>query len=219
MKKFRDSITNHITAIAGLILVSLATIGFSSWSLGGGVTGDNGNLNIQIGSYGDFKDCIFLDDSKDNGGVQPLLYSDVGFVDSDGLSNGNSVGVMSINIKVKLKEAQAKVSTDDVYFVSNLTLEGENFYGGNFELKTSTLKVGNATYDPNYAMSSHNNTLTGMNSFPSFKNITNATNILEATLIYNFKMGSGRFQNFYKYAINSNSRMSLYITLGEKKNA
>lgn len=221
MKKFRDSITNHITAIAGLILVSLATIGFSSRSLGGGgVTGDNGNLNIEIGSYGDFKDCIFIDDSKENGGVQPLLFSDKGFVGTDGLSNESSVGIMSVDIKIDLKKAQAKVSTNDVYIVSNLTFEGTkkgnattlDFIGLDMYLN-STLNKDGTILTPQK---------TGFiveNLFSDFKTLTCQNEFLELHFDYKIKPKDGHFRRFYSEYLNNtsnNSHLALYITLGEK---
>lgn len=220
MKKFRDSITNHITAIAGLILVSLATIGFSSWSLGGGATGDNGNLNIEIGSYGDFKDCIFIDDSKDNCGIQPLLFSDKGFIGTDGLSSESSVGVVSVDIKIDLKKAQAKVSTKDVYIVSNLTFEGTkkgnatrlNFIGSDMYLN-STIKNDGTILKP------QNTGFIGENLFSDFKNLTSQNEFLELHLDYKIKPKDDHFKFFYSEYLNNtsnNSHLTLYITLGEK---
>lgn len=221
MKKFRDSITNHITAIAGLILVSLATIGFSSWSLGGGgVTGDNGNLNIEIGSYGDFKDCIFIDDSKENGGVQPLLFSDKGFVGIDGLSNASSIGIMSVDIKIDLKKAQAKVSTNDVYIVSNLMFEGTkkgnatglDFIGSDMYLNSTLKKDGTI-------LRSQKTGFIGENLFLAFKSLTSQNEFLELHLDYKIKPKDGHFNNFYNEYLNNtsnNSHLAVYITLGEK---
>ena len=221
MKKFRDSITNHITAIAGLILVSLATIGFSSWSLGGGVTGDNGNLNIQIGSYGDFKDCIFLDDSKENGGVQPLLFSSVGFVNENGEASKNANGTFSLDIKIKLKEAQAKVSTNDVYIVSNITFDGAD--KGNATLLTFSapnMYLNSILKDDkrNYSMSLDNGFI-GMNLFSNFKNLTSQNEFLELHIDYKITPKDGRFETFYNNYLGkakNNSHLAIYITLGEK---
>lgn len=219
MKKFRDSITNHITAIAGLILVSLATIGFSSWSLGGGVTGDNGNLNIEIGSYGDFKDCIFIDDSKENGGIQPLLYSSVGFINDQGLSSKSATGTMSVDIKINLKKAQAKVATDDVYVISNLTFEGTT-KGNESALKlTGPLMYLNSTLKDTGTNEAISNGFIGKNSFSDFKNLTSQNEFIELRLDYQISPNEDRFKSFYDTYLNkanNNSHLALYITLGEK---
>lgn len=220
MKKFRDSITNHITAIAGLILVSLATIGFSSWSLGGGVTGDNGNLNIEIGSYGDFKDCIFIDDSKDNGGIQPLLFSNKGFVGTDGLSSESSVGVVSVDIKIDLKKAQAKVSSNDVYIVSNLTFEGTQ--KGNatlLDFKGSDMYLNSTLKNDGVILTSQKTSFIGENLFLDFKNLTSQNEFLELHFDYKIMPKSTRYITFYNDYLNktdNNSHLALYITLGEK---
>lgn len=220
MKKFRDSITNHITAIAGLILVSLATIGFSSWSLGGGVTGDNGNLNIEIGSYGDFKDCIFIDDLKDNCGIQPLLFSNKGFIGTDGLSSERSVGVVSVDIKIDLKKAQAKVSTNDVYIVSNLMFEGIekgkatllDFLGLDMYLNSTLKNDGTILTPQKFGFK-------GENLFSDFKNLTSQDEFLELHFDYKIMPKSNRYDTFYTDYLNkanNNSHLALYITLGEK---
>ena len=221
MKKFRDSITNHITAIAGLILVSLATIGFSSWSLGGGgVTGDNGNLNIEIGSYGDFKDCIFIDDSKENGGIQPLLYSSVGFINDQGLSSKSATGTLSVDIKIDLKKAQAKVSTNDVYFVSNLTFEGKT--KGNatrLDFSKPDMYLNSALKNDGSDIVSLDNGFIGKNLFSDFKHLTSQNQFLELHFDYKMTPKPNRFIDFYKEYLNladNNPCLALYITLGEK---
>lgn len=220
MKKFRDSITNHITAIAGLILVSLVTIGFSSWSLGGGVTGDNGNLNIEIGSYGDFKDCIFIDDSKDNGGIQPLLFSDKGFVGTDGLSSESSIGVVSVDIKIDLKKAQVKVSSNDVYIISNLTFEGTT--KGNatlLDFKGTDMYLNSTLKNDGVILTSQKTGFIGENLFLDFKNLTSQNEFLELHFDYKISPKPTRYTTFYNDYLNkvdNNSHLALYITLGEK---
>lgn len=221
MKKFRDSITNHITAIAGLILVSLATIGFSSWSLGGGgVTGDNGNLNIEIGSYGDFKDCIFIDDSKDNGGIQPLLYSSVGFINDQGLSSKSATGTLSVDIKIDLKKAQAKVSSNDVYIVSNLTFKGtikDNV--SMLDFSEPDMYLNSTLKNDGKDVTSLDNGFIGKNLFLNFKHLTSQNQFLELHFDYKMTPKPNRFKDFYNEYINlkdNNPYLALYITLGEK---
>ena len=219
MKKFRDSITNHITAIAGLILVSLVTIGFSSWSLGGGVTGDNGNLNIEIGSYGDFKDCIFIDDSKENGGIQPLLYSSVGFVNEKGESFANASGTFSLDIKINLKKAQDKVSTDDVYIVSNITFDGNTLgNASSLDFSKPSMYLNSTLKDDGSSITKLDNGFIGKNLFLDFKNLTIQNEFLELHLDYKITPKDGRFMNLYNEYLNkanNNSRLAIYITLGE----
>lgn len=220
MKKFRDSITNHITAIAGLILVSLATIGFSRWSLGGGVTGDNGNLNIEIGSYGDFKDCIFIDDSKENGGIQPLLYSSVGFINQKGESFANASGTFSLDIKINLKKAQDKVSTNDVYIVSNITFDGNTLgNASSLDLSKPSMYLNSTLKDDGSSITPLDNGFIGKNLFLDFKNLTSQNEFLELHLEYKIAPKDGRFMNFYNDYLNkanNNSHLAIYITLGEK---
>lgn len=131
--KFTNRRIANTIIISTLLVASIASIGFSSWLIeGGGVKEDNGVVDIEVGKVGDFTDCVTIDESKDNGGFIPLYYCSTGFINSSSSSTNTPTYQTSGNIifylKMNLANTKAKLTTDSIYLIPTLSLEGK---GGN----------------------------------------------------------------------------------------
>lgn len=120
----------NILFILILVLISSVGIGFSSWALGNTVTPGNGEINVEIGEYSDYVDCVTLDDTKPNGGYIPLSYTTTGFINktSSNLNQPDETtkGELVFFIKFNLTNCKIKLETfNDLCFIPTLKISEE----------------------------------------------------------------------------------------------
>lgn len=119
--------TGNILFILTLVLISSVGIGFSSWALGNTVTPGNGEINVEIGEYSDYVDCVTLDDTKPNGGYIPLSYTTTGFINKTSSSmnqpDETTKGELVFFIKFNLTNCKIKFDAfNDLCFIPTLKI-------------------------------------------------------------------------------------------------
>lgn len=117
--------TGNILFILTLVLISSVGIGFSSWALGNTIIPGNGEINVEIGEYGDYVDCVTLDDTKPNGGYIPLSYTTTGFINKTSTKTDaptyKTEGELTFFVKFNLKNCKAKLDAfNDLCFIPTL---------------------------------------------------------------------------------------------------
>ena len=117
--------TGNILFILTLVLISSVGIGFSSWALGNTITPGNGEINVEIGEYSDYVDCVTLDDTKPNGGYIPLSYTTTGFINKTSTKTDaptyKTEGELTFFVKFNLKNCKAKLDAfNDLCFIPTL---------------------------------------------------------------------------------------------------
>lgn len=122
--------TRNILFILTLVLISSVGIGFSSWALGNTITPGNGEINVEIGEYSDYVDCVTLDDTKPNGGYIPLSYTTTGFINKTSSSlnqpNETTKGELVFFIKFNLTNCKTKLEAfNDLCFIPTLKISEE----------------------------------------------------------------------------------------------
>lgn len=122
--------TGNILFILTLVLISSIGIGFSSWALGNTITPGNGEINVEIGEYSDYVDCVTLDDTKPNGGYIPLSYTTTGFINKASSSlnqpDETTKGELVFFIKFNLTNCKIKLEAfNDLCFIPTLKISEE----------------------------------------------------------------------------------------------
>ena len=221
--KFTNRRIANTIIISTLLVASIASIGFSSWLIeGGGVKEDNGVVDIEVGKVGDFTDCVTIDESKDNGGFIPLYYCSTGFINSSSSSTNTPTYQTSGNIifylKINLANTKAKLTTDSIYLIPTLSLEGKG--GNTTSFATPSVEV---TYLNNKitteATSDKGKTKwTSSHLLENFKYLNSETGEIYLSLTYTLTpSSSATFSKILSYlsTAENNAKMVLYLTLGE----
>ena len=213
----------QIIFIGVLFTLSVGAIGFSSW-IGSEeltVNSDVSEIGVNVGTLGDFRDCITLDDSKDNGGYYPLLYTASGFINSNSSSSsaptGTTTGELLFYIKMNLANTKAKLKTDDIYLYATLKLGGSN---GDTALFSSPSVILNYVNNDLTTSASVINSTTwySQHLLSNFSVLNGENGEIYLTLTYKFNsISNARYMNIYNYLSNesNNAHFILELSLGE----
>lgn len=222
--KFTNRRIANTIIISTLLVASIASIGFSSWLIeGGGVKGDNGIIDVEVGKFEDFTDCITIDESKDNGGFIPLYYCSTGFINSStSSSNAPSVstsGEIIFFLKMNLAATKAKLHSENIYLIPSLALEGSNGNTSNFVLPTVTINYLKSDISATATSNSENSKRTSKHLLADFVSLSSDNGEIYLTLTYSLKaISSAAYSRIYSYLSTSsnNAKMVLYLSLGEE---
>lgn len=221
--KFTNRRIANTIIISTLLVASIASIGFSSWLIEGGeVKEDNGVVDIEVGKVGDFTDCVTIDESKDNGGYIPLYYCSTGFINSSSSStntpNNQSSGNITFYLKINLVNTKAKLTTDSIYLIPTLSLEGNGGNTSNFTSPSVEVTYLNDKITSLATSDKGNTKWTSSHLLENFKYLNSETGEIYLALTYTLTpSSSAAFSRILSYlsTAENNAKMVLYLSLGE----
>lgn len=215
--------TGNLIFLGILFSCSVGAIGFSSWiGTTGEIKSDYKEIGVEVGSVDDYRDCIAINDSKPNGGVQPLLFCSTGFVNST--SNSNNVpsyltkGYIEVDLKLDLNKIKAKISTTSIYLYETLSLADSGGNTTNFSNPTVYLKYLGSDIVSTGSSDSNNVTWSSSHILDSFNTLTSVTGEIEVTLKYELVTNSSvAYTRFFNYltSTSANPKLVLTLNLGE----
>ena len=173
MKKKLSIKLNHYIFILSLILISCVGVGFSSWIIEGSNSSGKGDVNINVGEVnGLYSDAISIDTSKPNNGIEPLYYTDKGFINKDSSStnvpNGSSAGYYNIYFKFDINKCRSYFKEyNSLYIEFNLSTTDikELPIASNFTLSELSISSEDSFFNyPNKKVSSNDITFSDQNN-------------------------------------------------------
>lgn len=215
--------TGNLIFLGILFSCSVGAIGFSSWiGTTGEIKSDYKEIGVEVGSVDDYRDCIAINDSKPNGGVQPLLFCSTGFVNSTSSSNNVpsylTKGYIEVDLKLDLNKIKAKISTTSIYLYETLSLADSGGNTTNFSNPTVYLKYLGSDIVSTGSSDSNNVTWSSSHILDSFNTLTSVTGEIEVTLKYELVTNSSvAYTRFFNYltSTSANPKLVLTLNLGE----
>ena len=231
MKKKLSIKLNHYIFILSLILISCVGVGFSSWIIEGGnnISG-KGDVNINVGEVnGLYSDAISIDTSKPNNGIEPLYYTDKGFINKDSSSDkvpsSQSYAELGFNLIIHANKLKNYFSSyDSLHIYPYLGVSGNNsisFDDTEFEsikLTMNNIIFSSSINDENNKLSSaliSSNNIKGKVSIDNF--LLTYSGDIETSINFKFKMkstySSTRWKSLF-YERLPNSTIYFYFDVG-----
>ena len=216
--------TGNLIFLGILFTCSVGAIGFSSWMYGDSSENksDFSDIKVDVGVIEDYRDCIAINDSKPNGGVQPLLFCSTGFVNSTSSSNNVpsylTKGYIEVDLKLDLNKIKTKISTTSIYLYETLSLADSGGNTTNFSNPTAYLKYLGSDIVSTGSSDSNNVTWSSSHILDSFNTLTSETGEIEVTLKYELvTKNSTAYKRFYDYltSTSTNPKLVLTLNLGE----
>mgnify|MGYP007112664918 FL=1 len=226
MKKHFNSRLHHYVFILTLVVFSLIGVGFSSYLIEGNNNSGKGDVNINVGEVnGLYSDAISVDTSKANNGIEPLYYTDKGFISKDSSSknepNGSSKGYFNIYFIFDIKLCRNYFKDYNSLFIEfNLSTSDQNKMPiSNFNLTNLSISSNDDffTYQDKIVKSNEITTKQNYikaiirldNALRNFSDIFNGLTYIEIAPI-----NSNRYSNIYNFLKDEDSSFNLSIGLG-----
>lgn len=173
MKKKLSIKLNHYIFILSLILISCVGVGFSSWIIEGSNSSGNGDVNINVGEVnGLYSDAISIDTSKPNNGIEPLYYTEKGFINKDSSSknvpNSTSAGFYNIYFQFDINKCRNYFKDyNSIYIEFNLSTTN------NTEMPISNFLVSELSISSNDSFFNYPNKKVSSSDITPLEQITN----------------------------------------------